>query len=283
MLHGGAISSFMMSSVLFFQNSIIYFNENQARHGGSIYSSDNSTVTIDKKFAVKFNNNTARWYGGELYSNRSYDVAFDSNGVVTCNTPNTIPYCIQKRCFCKDIEGALASLTMSNNVLIQLTIDVMLPSFITLKDIKNITIIGHNNPTINCGKTGGLHFISCKSVTLVGIIWNECGALDNVSNSAIPGLKFENSSSITIQNCSFQHSVGQAILLSEVSGVVNINHSKFKTNYFRGHGSVIHYSSNNIVHSQLYFIINNCNFTKNINGKVSFISQNLKGYFMVIL
>ena len=233
-----------MSNVLFSQNSIICFDKNQAKHGESIYSSNNSTVTIDKNSAVKFNNNTARWYGRELYSNRSYDVVFDSNGVVTCNTPHKIPFCIQKRCFCKDIESALASLTMSRDVLIQLTIDVILPSIVTLKDIKNITIIGHNNPTVSCGNTGGLYFISCRGCTLVGIIWNECGTLDNVTKNFIPCLTFQNSSSITIQNCSFQHSIGQAVSLSEVSGAVNINHCKFEDNiHYRDHGAAIYYSS----------------------------------------
>ena len=242
------------------------FNKNKATFGESIFSYNYSTVTIYKNSFVKFNNNTPKWYGGELYSNENYDVLFDSNGVVTCSTPNTFPICIQKRCTCKDIDSALADL-MVNNVSFQLTIDhdVTLHSVLLLKDNEDISIIGHNQPTINCNKVGGLHFTSCSGCTIVGITWNECGAVKSVNDITIPGLKFENSSMISIQNCTFRHSIGQAVVLSEVSGHVKINNCKFMNNNdFKGHGTAIYYSSK--MHSQLMFTISNCNFTENIGG-----------------
>ena len=48
------------------------------------------------------------------------------------------------------------------------------------------------------------------------------------------------SSSITIKNCVFQRSKGQAVLLSEVSGDVNINF--LHNNHYGGHGAAISYS-----------------------------------------
>ena len=173
---------------------------------------------------------------------------------------------------------------MSKNVLIQLTINVTLTSVVILEDVENISIIGHNNPTIRCSNTGRLHFISCHHCNLVGITWNECGAKQNVSGNASPGLKFETSSSITIQNCTFQHSAGQAIVLSEISGDVNINHCKFDNSQYKSHGAAIFYTSNEI-HSQLAFVISNCYFTKNTFAKsVVYIEESeslLHGNFII--
>ena len=47
-----------------------------------------------------------------------------------------------------------------------------LSSVIQLTHLKNIAIIGYNNPTVQCGYSGGLHFVSCDNVTIEGIIWN---------------------------------------------------------------------------------------------------------------
>ena len=72
----------------------------------------------------------------------------------------------------------------------------------------------------------------------------------NNDTNAEPGLKFIYSSNIKIQNCSFHHSVGQAIVLSEVSGYLNITHSEFINNiHYRGHGAAIHCSLNNVINS----------------------------------
>ena len=132
-------------------------------------------------------------------------------------------------------------------------------------------IIGYNQPTVNCNKTGGLHFISCRSCTIMGITWNECGTM---KESAIAGLKFESSSAVTIENCSFLHSIGQAVVLSNILGHVKINHCKFmNNNYYSGHGTAIHYSSNNNnMHSQLVFTIGKCNFT-NMGGASIFYAE----------
>ena len=56
--------------------------------------------------------------------------------------------------------NALATFTMSNNVLMILTINVVLSSIVKLHDINNFTIIVYNNPT-NCNSRGGLYFTSC--------------------------------------------------------------------------------------------------------------------------
>ena len=77
------------------------------------------------------------------------------------------------------LVNLLANFT--NNVTIYITTDMVLSSVIHTAHLKNIAIIGYNNPTVQCGYSGGLHFVSCHNVTIEGIIWNECGANANVN------------------------------------------------------------------------------------------------------
>ena len=268
---GGAVIS-NKSNILFSQSSKVTFNRNKAELGDSIFSGNNSTFTITENSLVKFNNNSARWPGGELYSNRSYDIIVDDNGTVTCNGKETFPICINEICFCKDIDNALAILNMSNNVLMILTVNVMLSSIVKLHYVNNFTIIGYNNPTINCNSKGGLYFTSCHECTFEGINWSECGMDENGNQ---PVIKFENSSNITIKNCSFQHSVGPAIALSEVSGNVIISHCKFvNITHYNEHGAAIHYSSHSSGYFLMMFIVSNCNFIRNTGAmSVVYIEQ----------
>ena len=118
-----------------------------------------------------------------------------------------------------------------------------------------------------CKNGGGIHFTFRHNCIIQSLTWNEC------SKTKQPGLKLRDSSNITIQNCSFQHSRGQAVVLSEVSGDVNVNHCKFVNNtHYRGHGAAIHYSSNDS--SKVLFTINNCNFTHNEKAKSLVYTEN---------
>ena len=174
--------------------------------------------------------------------------------------------CAYGNCSCNSLDYALANLT--SNVLINITTDVTLSSLTKPSNLENVSIVGHNNPTVNCTNIGGIHFTSCHNCVFQGIIWHGCGS-GNLDTNAEPGLKLSYSSNITIQNCSFQHSIGQAVVLSEVKGDVNINHCQFVYNCdYRGHGAAIHYLSNNVTnHSQLLFKMNSCKFTYNEGAK----------------
>ena len=161
-------------------------------------------------------------------------------------------------CYCHSLDHALISLT--NNVIINITNDTMLSSLIEISNLRNVSIIGHNNPTVNCKNVGGIHVTFCQNCIVQGIIWDGCGSIKTQQ----PGLKFKNSYNVTIHNCSFKYSVGQAVVLSEVSGDVIINHCKFLNNtHYRSHGSVIHYSFEKETFYQSVFMINDCNFTYN--------------------
>ena len=177
--------------------------------------------------------------------------------------------CIYGNCSCQSLYSALANLT--SNVLINITTDVELSSIIQRVNLANITITGYNNPTVNCNNSGGLHFISCSNCTIEGITWKRCGGR-NISDDEIayPILQLTNCSNIIIQNCSFQHSMSQAVVLSGVSGDVNINYCSFLYNkQYEDHGTTIHYSSNNnkLIVSPFNIIVSNCNFFYNEGAK----------------
>ena len=180
--------------------------------------------------------------------------------------------CVYGNCSCNSFDHALTKLT--SNVLMNIKSSVTLSSSSEILRVENITIIGHNNPTVNCKNVGGLNFSISHNIQIQNITWNGCGIKHT---DAIPILKFSSSSNITIQNCSFQHSIGQAVVLSEVSGAVNIHHCMFVYNsHYKDHGAAIHYLSSNAKnHLQLLLTISNCNFSYN-EGAKSLVSMESK-------
>ena len=174
--------------------------------------------------------------------------------------------CLYGNCSCSSLDHALANLT--SNVVINITTDVMLSSLIRVSDIENITVIGHNNPTVNWKRFGGIHFKFCQNCIFHGITWDGCST-KNTDNHTEPLIMLTRSSNIIINNCYFQCLKGQALSLSEVSGYVNITHCNFVHNhYYRDHGAAIHYFSSNAINRyQLVFIIHHCNFSHNKHAK----------------
>jgi len=144
----------------------------------------------------------------------------------------------------------------SCNIIIRISTNLVLSSNILFKGVNNITIIGQGNPTVNCNDIGSVRFVSCNNITIKSVNWERCGSVNN------PGIEFNNSSNIAIQNCSFHHSTGKAVSLSKLSGNVSINNCQFTHNkYHKGHGAAIYYTSNHEQSAQL--VISNCNFTMN--------------------
>ena len=183
--------------------------------------------------------------------------------------------CVYGNCPCSSLDHALGNLT--SNVLINITTDVTLSSLVKVSDIENVTIIGHNNPTVNCKDFGRIHLNFCNNCIIQGITWDGCINVD-IDNHTEPVLKLSNSSNITINNCSFQYSKGQAVLLSEVSGDVNIDHCNFvHNNHYRGHGAAIHYSSSNVTncHQLTVFTIIGCNFAYNYAKSLVYIENTI--------
>jgi len=149
---------------------------------------------------------------------------------------------------------------LTDNMVLHVPRDVLLSTIVTLEDLENVMILGKNNPVINCGGIGALHFISCNNLTIKGINWEMCGS-NNIST--YPALNVYNSSNIVIQCSSFQNLAGQAIVLSKVSGDVHISNCTFThNNEYGGHGAAIHYTTVVGYRSQL-LIIDHCNFSFN--------------------
>ena len=165
--------------------------------------------------------------------------------------------CVHGNCSCHSFADALGNLT--SNLLLNITTNVTLTSVIHASNLVNVVIIGHNNPTVNCEGAGGIHFTSCHNCIIQGITWRGCGT-DNDE----PGLQLTNSSDITIQKCSFQHSRGQAVALLEISGHLNINNCKFANNsHYKGHGAIINILFSTVKNSLRSFKIHACNFSDN--------------------
>ena len=164
---------------------------------------------------------------------------------------------------------------VKNRTLINVTIDVELSSIVPLKNLEFVTISGHNNPTVNCSNGGGLNLSFCHSCTIEGITWVGCGALPSKRKkgdlpSGHPAIMIDNSANTAIQNCYFQHSIMQAVILSETSGDVSISHCDFVDNsHYKGNGVAIHYSSSARDNSLSVFTISHCNFSHNAHGKNS--------------
>ena len=201
-------------------------------------------------------------------------IKFSNNGLITnkrdATSSNHLHNCDSGNCSYHSFVNMLANFT--SDVTTYITTDMVLSSVIQLTHLKNIAIIGYNNPTVQCGYSGGLHFVSCHNVTIEGIIWNECGA--NVSTTKRIGLYMYNSSNIIFQNCTFRNSLGQSILLSQVSENVNILNCNFTHNkYYNNHGTAIYYSSKFNDDVQLVFTINNCIFDYNEGASIVYFYQ----------
>ena len=166
---------------------------------------------------------------------------------------------LYETCSFSSLSHTLDNLT--SNILINITTDVTLSSILKVSDLQNVSIIGHNNPTVNC-KTGGIHFNLCHNCIIQGIIWDGCGS----ETKAGAVLMLNNSSQITIQNCSFQHSSGPVIVLSEASGEINIKFCNFlNNNRYKHHGTAIH--AEVAGSSNFKLNINNCSFSYNKHAK----------------
>ena len=137
-----------------------------------------------------------------------------------------------------DLYHELVNLTSHSQI--NIITDVMLLSFISLVGLEDIAIIGYHNPTVNCNNAGGIYFENCNNCTFIGLTWEHCGT----KNDSKPVIELHNSSDIIIQNCTFQNSVTQALVFSEILGNVTINNCKFVfNNKSLAHGVALYYVS----------------------------------------
>ena len=245
--YGGAIFSEISSNVSFKGNSMVAFHNNSPPDG-TLYSKNTSYV-ITHYTNVTFNNNVARWYYGDEYT-ESNDIIINADGVVRCTDYREYYICNNdKTCSCKHIMDV----TSYSKVAITDDLNISLP--IILEGLDGVSLTGHNNATIHYKETGELKFNTlCRNVTIEGLNWSRPS-----EKNPIPRLTFSNVCDVTVRNCSFQYSVGQAISLSNVSGYVNISHCRFIHNRNNQNGALIYY----LPGYTNMLTITNCNFSCN--------------------
>ena len=204
-------------------------------------------------------------------SNITYDFSDNETHYALC--------CVYGKCTCSSLHKALTNLT--SNTLVNITTDVKLSSIISVPaNLVNVSINGYNNSIVLCcNSSGGLHFVSCYNCTIGAVIWKQCG-VNRDNKAGYPVLQVYKSSNIIISNCYFHNSVGQAIVLSEISGYVIIEHCHFLSNKrYKGHGTAIHYTSNSISSSVLHLVIASCNFSYNGGAEsIVYIGQSFNSY-----
>ena len=109
---------------------------------------------------------------------------------------NGLHCCISENCSsCYSFVNLLDNFTSDGTIYI--TMNMILPSVVQLTHLKNIAIIGYNNPTVHCGYSGGLQFVHCHNLTIEGIKWNECGTRSNANTTQGIGLYIHNTSNIS--------------------------------------------------------------------------------------
>ena len=281
--YGGAMLANYQCGITFDDNATVFFNNNTAKtRGATVYSIHESEVTAKGNFSVIFNNLPARWCSNIIclpYSGGSDAVIVDSNGIVWCNNPNT--FNLISLYYCRNLRDILAS--AKDNQLINITDNVLvLSSVVNLNNSNNISIIGHNNPTVICVNDSGLKMKNCNNLTIDGINWIGCGATDTMDvnykygkyRKDIPVLAIANFNNLILQKCSFHYSKGQVVGLTKASGYVSINNCKFLNNdQCGGQGAVIYYSSEFDEFQIDVLTINNCDFISNIGDPLVNIIQ----------
>ena len=258
--------------IIFDDNCTASFINKKSTDGGivyPIYTTRNTNVTARGNSTITFNDQSAKWcdnaclpYSGE---DNYYDVRIDNTGIVWCRYQSNF-ICHSRNCHCKNLEDATPNIT--NNSLVTLSDKVRLSSAFNLNIFQNISIIGQNNLAVICVNGGSLQLEYCNNLTIQDITWIGCKT----------ALKIYNSKDVTIRSCSFLHSARQAIEISEASGNVNVDYCKFMyNNHYSGHGSVIHYASNNPSTGELTINVNNSDFSFYIGSKnLIYIKQSLE-------
>ena len=126
----------------------------------------------------------------------SESIKHDENFFTSGDGDGNLRCCVYGNCYCNSLDHALAIL--NSNVLINITIDVMLSSLISTSNLVNVSIIRHNNPTVNCKRAGRIHFNFFHNCIIQDITWARC------STKTETGIKLDVSSNIVVENCSFQ-------------------------------------------------------------------------------
>ena len=224
-----------------------------------------SKIIVKGHSNIIFEDHLVKWCADVClpYPGEAGAMVIDDNGIVWCSNHKAFN-CLSDKCYnnCKDLKKKLGS--VKNNKVVNITDDVAVLSSVIELNSSNVLIIGHNNPIVVCVNHSGLEIYNSNNLTIEGITWIGCGALETNYIKDISVLAITTSCNVIIQNCSFLYSKGQVITLTRVSGYVNITNCIFmNSNHYKGHGTsivivgIIRNESLNV------FTVNNCDFSSN--------------------
>ena len=272
--YGGAVLAKLNSNITFSDKSTITFTYNRASFGATIYSTNKSNIIAKQNTTLIFDNILAKWCNNAClhYTGQDGTVVIDENGIVWCSDQKQFN-CLIEACFCRKFEESVNKYELFNSNIVNITDRVMtLSSVIMITEIKLATkpgrqknlIIGHNL-TVICINGGRfkIHYPYHYHLIIKGINWIGCGGYSGHLTSVIhiELHDSQNNYTLTIQKCSFQHSIAPAVAYfqNKENMNINFNHCNFNNgNNHRGQGVAIYYAS-------LYgkVTINNCNFSYN--------------------
>ena len=277
--YGGAIMTRLESTVTFSNDSTIKFIHNRASFGATAYLTSKSNITAKQNPTVMFDNILAKWCNNSClhYTGQRDAVVIDGNGIVWCSNQNNYN-CLTETCSCNKLEDALN--TNITNI-VNITDKVMtLSSAIKVNYYQqNISIIGHHNLTVICVNGGRLELHHHYYLIIEGINWIGCGGY---SENLTPVILISSHDinyrdyTITIQNCSFQHSITPEISYFERNDLnISFSHCNFiNSNSHRGQGAAIYFSSH-----KGKVTVNNSNFSFNgVAKSIIYINSSAKAY-----
>ena len=238
----------------------------------TVFCFHNSKIIFKGHSNVVFNEVSAKWCTNACLPYPTADtIIIDSNGRVWCSNAKAFS-CLSDKCYCKDLSKKFED--VKNNQVVNITDEVaLISSVIHIISLYNITITGHNIPTVICVNDSGMNIYRSSNVTIEGITWIGCGATNAMYTNYIPVLEITYSNNVSIQKCSFLYSLGQVVsLTTEVSGYVNITNCTFVNNInYRDYGTATYILIIFPVFSKFNYnmlTLKNCDFRSNRSAKV---------------
>ena len=279
----GIIQAESNSGVIFDDNSTVTFNET---FGMTVFCKTGSIIKAQGNFSVIFNDHPAKWCSKIClpYTGQFDSTVIDRDGFVWCNNQRWI-YCLSSKCDCRNLKDIIIQAADNNNTSLHINIldnAVVLSSqlFPNMRR-RNVSIVGHNT-TVLCVNGGTLLISPSRHnprsvgyhLSIKGIAWIGCGSGNSDIYVLTAVLSIVNYDNVTIQECSFQYSVDEVIIL-EIIEYANIIDCIFENTGFIQtnvqNGVAIVYSRPNVS----VLTLKNCNFTFNrgIENIINIVNQ----------
>ena len=158
----------------FDNNSTVFFTSNTAAFDTTILYNYNSKITVKGNSSFMFNDLPAQWcsntclkHPGEV----SDAITIDSSGIIWCGNQKAF-VCQSNKCHCNNLEDTMVG--VRDNQVVNITDDIVVLSSTIYINSSNISIIGHNNPTVMCVNHGGLALYYCSNLTIEDITFIGC-------------------------------------------------------------------------------------------------------------